>query len=550
LPTRTLTLKLILLLTFLVAIIEGIFSFFTVREQERQILQSMILGADQLSRSITSATWQSMLADHRSTAYEVMQTIAQKQGIDRIRIFNKEGRVMYSTASPEVGSQVDEHAEACFLCHAKEKPLVKVDVPSRARIFSNGGGHRKLGMVTPIYNEPACSNASCHAHHPGRNVLGVLDLTLNLEPVDRQLSRAKLRTGLVVALEVVVLGAFIIVFIRRVVHRPIKKLIAGTKAVGAMQLDRPIRIDAPEELRQLADSFNVMRERLLQARKENEEFTQSLESRVKERTDQLKAAQQKLIQNDRLASLGQLSASVAHEINNPVSGVLNLSMLMQRILRDDGIPPRRVQEFRGYLGQVTQETSRVGRIVSDLLAFSRRARPQSGPADLNALIQRTASLVSHKMELAGVRLEMDLQPGLPQVPCDGSQMQQVIMNLMLNGTESIKGGGTVAVSTRAAPGADWVTLEVRDTGTGIPPEILPKIFDPFFTTKEEGKGVGLGLAVVYGIISAHGGDIEVESPPGRGATFRVMLPLAGDAAGAAAARPPAAAPAGRGPWLR
>jgi two-component system NtrC family sensor kinase len=290
-----------------------------------------------------------------------------------------------------------------------------------------------------------------------------------------------------------------------------------------------------------------MRESLRQAREENEQFTQSLETRVKERTDQLKAAQQKLVQSDRLASLGQLSASVAHEINNPVSGVLNLSMLMQRILKDDGIPAGRVGEFRGYLSQVITETSRVGRIVSDLLAFSRRARPQSGPADLNALVQRTASLVAHKMQLANVQLETDLQKDLPKVPCDGSQIQQVIMNLLLNGTESIKGSGKVAISTRVGPDRDSVLLEVRDTGAGIPQAILPKIFDPFFTTKEDGKGVGLGLAVVYGIINAHGGDIEVESQPGRGATFRVSLPLS-NAAGSGSPRLEVPGARGHVPW--
>jgi len=546
-PARTLTLRLIIFLTLLVAAIGGVFLFFTVRAEERQILDSMIVGADQLSRSITSATWQSMLANHRSSAYEVMQTIAAKQGIDRIRIFNKEGRVMYSTSRGEVGTQVDEHAEACFLCHAMEKPLVRVDVPSRARIFPTPDGRRKLGMITPIYNEPACSTAACHAHPPERNVLGVLDVTLDLDPVDRELTRARLRTALAVLAQVAVLVVFIIFYIHRAVDRPIKKLIAGTKAVGAMQLDRPIEVRGPEELRQLADSFNLMRERLLEARRENEEFTRSLETRVKDRTDQLRTAQQKLIRSDRLASLGQMAASVAHEINNPLSGVLNLSMLMQRILKDDGIPEGRVEEFRGYLAQVVGETSRAGHIVSDLLAFSRRAKPQSGPADLNSLVRRTASLIGHKMELAGVRLEMNLQENLPQVPCEGSQVQQVIMNLMLNGTESIKGGGSVTVSTRLAPAGDAVVLEVRDTGVGIPPEVVPKVFDPFFTTKENGKGVGLGLAVVYGIVHAHGGDIEVESQLGRGTAFRVTLPLLHAAAPAPGLPADPGAP-GNGQW--
>ncbi len=524
-PARTLTLRLIVFLTLFVTVIGGVFLFFTVKAEERQILDSMIVGADQLSRSITSATWQSMLSDHRSAAYEVMQTIATKPGIDRIRIFNKEGQVTFSTSRAETGTQVDEHAEACFLCHSEAKPLVRVDVPSRARIFSTADGRRKLGMITPLYNEPACSTAACHAHPTERSVLGVLDVTMDLDPVDRELTQARLRTGLAVLAQVVVLVIFIIFYIHRAVHQPIHKLIGGTKAVGAGRLDHPIDVSGPEELRQLADSFNTMRERLLEARRENEEFTRSLETRVKERTDQLQAAQKKLIRSDRLASLGQLAATVAHEINNPLSGVLNLSMLMQRILKDDGIPPGRVEEFRGYLAQIVGETSRVGHIVSDLLAFSRRAKPQSGPADLNSLVQRTASLIGHRMDLAGVRLVMNLQQDLPQVHCEGSQVQQVIMNLMLNGAESIKGGGTVTVSTRLAPEGGAVILEVEDTGVGIPLEVVPRIFDPFFTTKENGKGVGLGLAVVYGIVHAHGGDIEVDTHLGRGTVFRVTLPL-------------------------
>ena len=185
------------------------------------------------------------------------------------------------------------------------------------------------------------------------------------------------RALLVTGVEVTLIGLFIIFFTRRFLSRPIEKLIEGTKAVSQMELDKPIgSIGSSEELDELARSFDIMRERLRTAMSEINQFTQKLETKVEERTQQLKAAHQKLLQSDRLASLGQLSASVAHEINNPIAGVLNLSMLMQRMLKDDGIPPNRLEEFRKYLGQVTNETARVGRIVSDLLAFSRRSKPQ------------------------------------------------------------------------------------------------------------------------------------------------------------------------------
>ena len=217
---------------------------------------------------------------------------------------------------------------------------------------------------------------------------------------------------------------------------------------------------------------------------------------------------------------------MAHEINNPVSGVLNLSMLLQRMLKDDGIPQNRIAEFRKYLGQVTSETARVGRIVSDLLAFSRRGKPQRAPADLNKIVRMTLSLVEHKMKLSNVAVETTLCEDLPPAPCDPSQIQQVVLNLVLNAaeaTQSKSGTARDRLHRRAATAS--VLLHVSDNGEGILPENLAKIFDPFFTTKPEGKGVGLGLAVSYGIIEAHGGDIEVKSTVGEGTTFTVSLPL-------------------------
>jgi len=231
------------------------------------------------------------------------------------------------------------------------------------------------------------------------------------------------------------------------------------------------------------------------------------------------------VQTDRLASLGQLSASVAHEINNPVSGVLNLAMLLQRMVKDDGVPRERLEEFRKYLGQIVSETGRVGRIVSDLLAFSRRSKPQRAPADLNKIVRTTLSLVQHKMKLSNVETESLLAEGLPMVPCDPSQIQQVVLNLLLNAAEATHGRSERRVSIATECAAGELRLTVSDNGEGIPQENLSKIFDPFFTTKSEGKGVGLGLAVSYGIIQAHGGDIEVRSQPGQGAAFIVSLPL-------------------------
>ena len=511
---RRLARKLMLSITVIVIIVAAVSGLVNIKTEERQLLNTMILGADQLSKGISSATWHAMLDDHREAAYQVMQTIAEKQGIDRIRMLNRSGQVTYSTRvnDPSVGT------------------ANPIDLNFHVKITGSDIGHRRLEMVTPIYNERSCSESACHAHPAGVKVLGVLDVALTLESVDREVDGMKLRVLVVTAVEIGLISLFIILFTRRFLSRPIEALVEGTKAVSQMELDRPLEIvGSSEELDELARSFEVMRERLRTALGEINQFTQKLETKVQERTEQLKAAQKKLVQSDRLASLGQLSASVAHEINNPVSGVLNLSMLMQRMLTDDGVPPARLVEFRRYLSQVINETSRVGHIVSDLLAFSRRGKPQRAPADLNRIVRMTLSLVQHKLKLSNVSVEADLNEGLPPVLCDPSQIQQVVLNLVLNAAEATqskgvdKRPGRVSVTTFIADGMEMLT--VADNGEGIPPENLAKIFDPFFTTKSEGKGVGLGLAVSYGIIQAHGGDIEVKSAAGAGATFTVSLPL-------------------------
>jgi two-component system, NtrC family, sensor kinase len=524
--------RLILFLTLVLIGVGMISGYLQVRTQENQILSTIINGADQLSNGITSATWHAMLSDNREAAYQIMHTIALRQGIANIRIFNREGRIMFSTDSTVTGV-VDRKSKECAVCHSTPTPQVIINPPDRSRIFSNDQGKRELAMVTPIYNEPACSNAACHAHPAQVKVLGVLDVTYGLENVDQIVENIQRRAILTTTITVFVIGIFIFFFMRATVHKPIAKLIAGTRALSAMQLDRPVDIKADGEIGELANSFNSMREQLMKTVNELNELTQNLETKVQQRTDQLKAMNQKLFQSDRLASLGQLAASVAHEINNPIAGVLNLSMLIERILKEDGIPPERIEEVRRYLSQISSETTRVGRIVGDLLAFSRRPSPQRIPADLNGIIRRTVSIIDHKLKLANVELELQLDETLPKIKCDNSQIQQVIVNLVMNASEAThnRANAKVLVRTTADIQRESIRMEVKDNGDGIPQENLAKIYDPFFTTKGEGKGVGLGLAVVYGIIESHGGDIEVNTKVGEGTTFIVDLPISGESKG-------------------
>ena len=525
---RRLGSKLILSLTILIVAISGVSGYVNFRTEKNQLVETMIVDADQLSRGITSATFHAMRDDDRKAAYEIMRQIADKQGVDRIRMFNRTGTLAFSTDPKEQPSAPNLSSEVCVSCHSQGPIRTKPSEVSRVRYTTSPEGVKTINMVTPIYNESSCSNASCHAHQASNKVLGVVDVALRLDPVQKQTRAVLLQTLLWTLLEVAIGAAFVILFTQRFVATPIRQLIAGTKTLSAMELDEPIRVTRrSQELSELADSFNLMRERLKVAIDKQNEMQQTLESKVEERTQQLRTTQKKLLQADRMASLGQLAASVAHEINNPVSGVLNLSMLLERLMADGNYPPGREAEFRKYLGRISSESARVGRIVSDLLAFSRRSKPQRAPADLNKLVRTTIGLVDHKLKLINAEVVLELQDNLPMVECDASQIQQVVLNLALNAAQAMQshGGGKLTLRTRLVADGNNVELSVQDTGDGIAPEDLTKIFDPFFTTKAEGKGVGLGLSVLYGIVEAHEGEVDVTSRRNEGSTFVVTLPL-------------------------
>jgi signal transduction histidine kinase len=254
------------------------------------------------------------------------------------------------------------------------------------------------------------------------------------------------------------------------------------------------------------------------------DISEEIASRWETRYQKLKLELGRLIQEDRMISLGKLVASCVHEINNPIQGLMTFTALMQTMVSGGNLSSEGVDEFRQYLALMAEELERCGNIVSGLLSFSRENPLQYREVDVNELLDSILTLSHHKMEMQKVELQTQLSDHNLLISGDTNRLQQCLLNLVFNAMESMPSGGRLTLSTGLDPSGGKVVIEVIDTGCGIAPEHLDHIFDPFYTTKAEGQGTGLGLSIVYGVVKVHRGDIRVDSRPGEGTRFVLTFP--------------------------
>jgi two-component system NtrC family sensor kinase len=506
------------------ALIFLIYGYWNLRLWRQSQQEIIFQSADRISDTIRRSIRYSMLRNQREEVFHIINTIGHENGISRIRIFNREGQISFSTDSQEVGQFVDKKAEACYACHAQAQPLARLDRPDRMRIYNARDGTRVLGLIRPIDNEADCSSAACHAHTGSSRVLGVLDTNVSLAAMDLAVAKHERRAVVFTVASLLVVSLFSAWLIWLTVHKPARQLTEGTRAVAQGNLDYVLPETGRDEIGALAVAFNQMTQELKKARAENRRWTETLEDRVRQKTGQLESAYRSLTQSEKMASLGKLAAVVAHEINNPLAGILTYSKLVSR-LADKGFEEnRRLTEAKSYLQIIEGESRRCGGIVQNLLTFARQTPINPQKNDLNAIIDRCLLLVGHQMDLQGIELRKTLDPELPLLYCDAGQVQQALLVILMNGVEAMPHGGRLGVTSTYDPVGRLGRVVVSDDGPGICPEVLTHIFEPFFTTKEEGKGTGLGLAIALGIVQQHGGNIEVASSEQKGSAFTVVLP--------------------------
>ena len=522
--TNSISAKLIGSLLAVMVVIFALLGYLNIRLHRQHLEAAALASAERVSDVIKRSTTYYMLRNDREGLYHSIQTMADEPGMVKVRILDPEGRISYSTDAAEVSHVLDKTAEACYGCHTQSQPLARLNRPDRFRIYRNGGGHRVLGIITPIENQPSCSNAACHAHPDSQQVLGVLDVNLSLAKTDVQLADSSARMLAYTTGAMLLVAALSWLFVWRVVGKPIKALKNGTEHLSLGELGYQIEERSHDEVGELAHSFNGMSLQLRAANEEIVTWAKTLEERVEQKTSELKRAHDHVLHVEKMASIGKMAAVVAHEVNNPLSGILTYAKLLRKWVASGQAEHEKREDAIQCLELIAAESRRCGDLVKNLLTLSRTAPMNVQPTDLRTVLDRCLLLVRHQLELGGIQLQVNLAENLPRVPCDPAQMEQVFLALIMNAIDAMPKGGNLWIEARLSPDETEINIQVRDDGAGIAPDILPQIFEPFLTTKESGRGVGLGLAISRGIVERHNGRIDVESELGRGTNFTVTLP--------------------------
>lgn len=522
---QSLGFRLLVPLFLTVGVVLAIHAMISFDSTKDDFLTFVRADLDRTSRLVMRATHDGMLLNRKPEVQATIDRLAEGPEIAAIRVYDKKGKIMMSAERDEVGREIGLASVTCTSCHPRGqmKGAAVLERKSLERIRDDLEVLRHLSV---IQNEPSCSTAACHAHPAEQRVLGVLDLEMSMAPLEAAIRTAQRQFLWTTLILVLVIGVVTAAVIRRVVHRPVKRLYEGTRRIADGDLETRVEVAGRHELARLAESFNRMAGDLQTARRELTAWSQKLEDKVVEKTEELSRAQRQVLQMEKMASLGKMSATVAHELNNPLTGVLTYAGLVRREIGVQPIPAEVREELTQYLSLIERECKRCGAIVQNLLLFARPTGVEMAPVDLNQAVQRSLMLVRHHLEISGVKLECELLSGDSRIVADEGQLQQALIALLVNAVEAMKdlpsGDGRLSVRLRGS--ADEVEIDVADTGVGIPADVLPQIFEPFFSTKEAENGVGLGLAVVYGIVQRHGGHIEVESQVGEGTVFHVRLP--------------------------
>ena len=486
-------------------------------------------NGNHIASLVEGALYKSMLENDRTTLQSTLDIINSLSGIDDVNMYDAANNLAYSSISNDTISHSDPDCKSCHsdiatMFPEKVKSYRIIDINSECSMNHNNNNVRHLLIKSPILNAESCYTSDCHAHSRDEEVLGSLFIKFPLKELDSALGKSRKDYFILASVITFILVSLLILLTSQQIRKPLQALRIASEAVarGDRNTRLEIKSDNLSDMKMVSVAFNNMMENLQKANLELQNWSQQLEYKVQKKTEELGHAQNELINIERIASLGRLSLSVAHEINNPLSGILVYSKLVQKQLAGQLIDVNKKETMVRHLKIIEGEAKRCGDIVKGLLDFSKKDQNDFEPKSLHGLIIDTCDLISHSMKVVNINLLTDLSAKNDKIFCSPNQVKQVCVAILVNAQEAVKENGEIMVRT-SNPDPERVRIDFTDNGSGISEKDLPHIFEPFFSTKDKVNGIGLGLAIVHGIVQNHKGKIEVRSERGRGTTFSVTF---------------------------
>jgi two-component system NtrC family sensor kinase len=481
---------------------------------------------------VEGALYHSMLRNDKSALQNTLDIINTLPGIDEVNMYDSKDSLVYSSFATDAN---DGHSDPnCISCHTnilslfpgKDKSYKIIDETTDCLMNKSDNGSRHLLIRSPILNERSCYTSSCHAHQETDTLLGSLVIKIPLEAQDAAIQKSSTEFFFLAILATLLLASFLLIFTRKKIKNPLNELVKVSVAVanGDKNTRLEIKPNQLDDMRVVSEAFNDMLDNLHNATVELENWSQQLEYKVQKKSEELGAAQQELMHVERLASLGKLSSSVAHEINNPLSGILIYTKLLYKQVSNPELYASKRDSMLKHLKLIENETKRCGDIVKGLLDFSRKDQNDFEPRHLHEILKETYDLMTHPIKIANIGFESDFQAYSDLIYCNPNQIKQACIAILVNASEAVKENGEIVIRTKNRD-EETITIEISDNGSGIAEEDISHIFEPFFSTKQDVSGIGLGLAIVHGIVQNHKGKIQVKSELGHGTTISVNLPV-------------------------
>jgi two-component system NtrC family sensor kinase len=520
-PEKSIAAKLIIATGLLIVVLSFIFWYATLKKQQKDVLSIALKYGGSFVDFTKHSTRNSFLTFQPEETKRVLANLGTPEGVQRVRIYDHKGKILFCSHKGNVGTMIDKTSIACSGCHIEpEKSSALLPTPKEWSVYKNEEGATSLKIISQISNEPECYTASCHAHPKEQEILGFIEADLSLALLDEAMFKQGLALTAYVIIFVLGVSLFLGIINYNIVTKPVNELVLGMDKVAGGDLDYSVKIKSTDEIGVLDETFNSMIKDLKAAREQRERWTQTLEEEVEKKTEEIRKTQAGLVQTEKLASLGRMAAGVAHEINNPLTGVVTFAHLMKK-----RFPPG--TDDAEDIDVIIEQAERCAKIIKNLLTFARATPSEKGKIDINNVLSRTMQLVKNQEKFHNVKFDLNLADASFITLGDGTQFQQICLNMFLNGADAMKLRGTIIVKTHRVEedGKPYVEIEFTDAGSGIKEEDLPKLFEPFFTTKPVDKGTGLGLSVSHGIVKHLGGSIKVDSTVGKGTSFFVRLPL-------------------------